>query len=79
VYFNCVQRCQGFVTAVASECGPVASPRSGKGLGSLPVSTSRGLRILGLMRALASPSLSILVLLPLCLKLEQFIIYVSLL
>jgi hypothetical protein len=36
VYFNCVQRCQGFVTAVASGCGPVASPRSGKRLGSPP-------------------------------------------
>jgi hypothetical protein len=36
VYFNCVQRCQGFVTAVASGCGSVASPRSGKRLGSLP-------------------------------------------
>jgi hypothetical protein len=36
VYFNCVQRCQGFVTAVASGCGPVVSPRSGKRLGSPP-------------------------------------------
>jgi hypothetical protein len=36
VFFNCVQRCQGFVTAVASGCGPVASPRSGKRLGSPP-------------------------------------------
>jgi hypothetical protein len=34
--FNCVQRCQGFVTAMAGGCGPVASPRSGKRLGSLP-------------------------------------------
>jgi hypothetical protein len=31
------------------------------------------------MQALASPSVSILVSLPLCLKLENFIIYVSLL
>jgi hypothetical protein len=23
VYFNCVQRCQGFVTAMVSGCGPV--------------------------------------------------------
>jgi hypothetical protein len=36
VLFNCVQRCQGFVTTVVSGCGPVASPRSGKKLGSLP-------------------------------------------
>jgi hypothetical protein len=34
VYFNCVQRCQGFVTAVASGCGPVTSPRSEKRLGN---------------------------------------------
>jgi uncharacterized membrane protein YvlD (DUF360 family) len=44
------------------------------------MSSSRGLRILGLMRALVSPSVSILVSLPLCfLKFENFIIYVSLL
>jgi hypothetical protein len=42
------------------------------------VSSSQGLRILGPMRALISPSGSILVSLPLCLKLENFIIYVSL-
>jgi hypothetical protein len=36
MYFNYVQRCQGFVTAVVSGCGPVASSRSGKRLGSLP-------------------------------------------
>jgi hypothetical protein len=36
VYFNCVQRCQDFVTVVASECGPVASLRSGRRLGSPP-------------------------------------------
>jgi hypothetical protein len=36
VYFICVQRCQGFVTAVASGCGPVTSPMSGRRLGSLP-------------------------------------------
>jgi hypothetical protein len=44
------------------------------------VSCSRGLRILGPMRALISLSGSILVSLPLCLflKLENFIIYVSL-
>jgi hypothetical protein len=26
MYFNCMQRCQGFVTAVASGCSPVVSP-----------------------------------------------------
>jgi hypothetical protein len=36
VDFNCVQRCQGFVTAVASGCGPVVSPRIGRRLGCLP-------------------------------------------
>jgi hypothetical protein len=36
MYFNYVQRCQGFVTAVASGCGPVANSRSGKRLGSPP-------------------------------------------
>jgi hypothetical protein len=36
VYFNCVQRYQGFVTVVASGCGPVASLRSGRRLGSPP-------------------------------------------
>jgi hypothetical protein len=32
----CVQRCQGFMTAVASGCGSVVSPRSGKRLRSSP-------------------------------------------
>jgi hypothetical protein len=36
VDFFCVQRCQGFVTAVASGCGPVLSPMFGKRLGSPP-------------------------------------------
>jgi hypothetical protein len=36
VFLYCVQRCQGSVTAVASGCGPVVSPRSGKRLGSPP-------------------------------------------
>jgi hypothetical protein len=34
--FNCVWRCQGFVTAVAIRCGPMASPRIGRSHGSLP-------------------------------------------
>jgi hypothetical protein len=32
VFFLCVQRCQSFVTAVASGCGPVMSPMFGKRL-----------------------------------------------
>jgi hypothetical protein len=48
-------------------------------MGARPVSRSQGLRIIGLMRALVSLSGSILVSLPLCFKLEHFIIYVSLL
>jgi hypothetical protein len=40
VFFNCVQRCQGSVTAVASGCGLV-----GGDLGARPVSSSQGLRI----------------------------------
>jgi hypothetical protein len=36
VFFNCVQRCQGFVTAVASGCGPVVSPIFGRRFGSPP-------------------------------------------
>jgi hypothetical protein len=48
-------------------------------MGARPVSSSRGLRILGSMRALVSPSDSILVSLPQDFKLEHFIFYVSLL
>jgi hypothetical protein len=40
------------------------------------MNNSRGLRIIGPMRALVSPSDSILVSLPLYFKLEHFIIYV---
>jgi hypothetical protein len=36
VYFNCVQRCQGFVTAVAVGCGLMANPKFGRRLGSPP-------------------------------------------
>jgi hypothetical protein len=36
VLLMCVQSCQGFVIAVASGCGPVANPRSGRRLGSPP-------------------------------------------
>jgi hypothetical protein len=47
-------------------------------LGAHPVSSRRGLRIIELMQALVSPSDSILVSLPLCFKLEHFIIHVFL-
>jgi hypothetical protein len=36
VDFNYVQRCQGFMTAVAVGCDPTASSRIGKRLRSLP-------------------------------------------
>jgi hypothetical protein len=36
VDFNCVQKCQGFVTVVAGGCGPVVSPMTGRRLGSPP-------------------------------------------
>jgi hypothetical protein len=51
----------------------------GGDLGAGPVSSNRGLRIIGLMRALESLSASIVVSLPLYFKLEHFIIYVFLL
>jgi hypothetical protein len=72
VFFNDVQRCQDFVTVVASGCGPMVSSMFGRRLGSPPVSSSREFRILGPMRAFVSSSGSIF-------KLEHFIIYVSLL
>jgi hypothetical protein len=48
-------------------------------MGACPVSSSRGLHFIGLMRALVLSRDSVLVLLPLCFKLEHFIIYVLLL
>jgi hypothetical protein len=48
-------------------------------MGARPMSSRRGLRILVPMQTLVSPSDSILVSLLLCFKLEDFIIYVSLL
>jgi hypothetical protein len=51
----------------------------GGDMGAHPMSNSRGLRILGLRRALVLSSDSILVLLLLCFKVDHFIIYVSLL
>jgi hypothetical protein len=64
------------VIVVAVGCGTMVSPRIGGDLGARPMSSSRGLRILGLMRVLVSSSDNILVLLLLCFKLEHFIIYV---
>jgi hypothetical protein len=66
VYFNCVQRCQGFVTVVSSGCGLVVSPMIGRRLGSPLREQQLMTRILGSMWALVSPSDSILVSLPLC-------------
>jgi hypothetical protein len=51
----------------------------GRVLGARPVSSSRGLRIIGPMRTLVSSSGSILVSLPPCFKLKHFIIYVFIL
>jgi hypothetical protein len=79
VYLICVQRCQGIATAVAIGCAQWRARGLGGDLGARPVSSSRGLRILGLMQTLVSPSDNILILLPLYFKLEHFIIYVSLL
>jgi hypothetical protein len=69
------------VTAVASGCGPVVSPSSRKRLGSPPREQQPRTSHLRADAGLVSPSGSILVSLPLCLflKLENFIIYVSLL
>jgi hypothetical protein len=36
VYFNYVQRCQGFVTAMTSGCDPVVSPKIERRVGSPP-------------------------------------------
>jgi hypothetical protein len=47
-------------------------------MGACPVSSRRGLRILGPMRALVSSSNSILVSLPLCFKVKHFNSYASL-
>jgi hypothetical protein len=63
------------VTAVAVGCGPMTSPR----FGSPPYEQQLRTSHLKADAALVSPSGSILVSLLLCLKLEHFIIYVSLL
>jgi hypothetical protein len=65
VYFNCVQRCQGFVTVVAVGCGPTASPSIVKRLGSSPREQQSKTSHFRADAGLVSPSGSILVLLPL--------------
>jgi hypothetical protein len=70
------------VTAVASGCGPVVNPRSGRRLGSPSREKQpRTSHLTADAGPLVSPSGSILVSLALCLflKLENFIIYVSVL
>jgi hypothetical protein len=54
------------VTAVASGVAQWRTRGLGGDLGARPVSSSRGLHILGPMRALVLPSDSLLVSLPLC-------------
>jgi hypothetical protein len=75
---NCVQRCR--VLGLLWQLGVTQWQARGlRGdMGAHLVSSSRGHRVLGLMRALVSSSDSILVLLPLCFKIKHFIIYVSL-
>jgi hypothetical protein len=75
--FICVERCQNIVTTVTIGVAQWRVRGLGGDLEARPVSSSRGLRILGSMRALVSPSDSILVSLLLCFQLEHFIIYVS--
>jgi hypothetical protein len=62
----CVQRCPSIVTAVASGCGPVVSPRTGKSLGSLAHEQQLWTSHYRADAGLVSPSDSILVSLPLC-------------
>jgi hypothetical protein len=47
VDLNCVQTYLSTVSVVVIGCGPVVSPRTGGDLGSRPVSSSRGLHIIG--------------------------------
>jgi hypothetical protein len=74
-----VQRCPSFATAVANECGLVASPRTGRRLGSPPREQQSRTAHHRADRALVSASANILVPLLLCFKREHFIIYVFLL
>jgi hypothetical protein len=71
-----VQRCLSIVTTVTSGCGPVVSLRTRKRFESPPCEQQP--RTLHHMAdaGLVSPSDSILISLPLCFKLEHFIIYV---
>jgi hypothetical protein len=61
-----VQTCLSIVTAVANGSGPVVSPRTGRRLGSLPRDQQLRNSYRKPMRALASPSGTILVSVPLC-------------
>jgi hypothetical protein len=67
------------MTAVAVGCGPMANPNFGRRLGSPPHEQQSRTSHLRADAGLVSPSDSILVSLLLCVKLEHFIIYVSLL
>jgi hypothetical protein len=67
------------VTAVASGCGPVVSPMVGRRHESPSCEQQPRTSHLRVDVSLVSPSGSILVSLPLCFKVEHFIIYVSLL
>jgi hypothetical protein len=79
VNFNYVRRCQSIVTVVAIGCCPMASPRIGMRHGSPPHEQQSRTSYLRADAALVSPSDSILVSLPLCFKLEHFILYVFIL
>jgi hypothetical protein len=59
VYFNCVQRYQGFVTVVVVGCGPMANLKFGRRLGSPPREQQPRTSHLRAMRALVSSSDSI--------------------
>jgi hypothetical protein len=67
------------VTTVASGCGPVVSPRIGRRLGSPLREQQPRTSYHRADAGLVSPRDCILVSLPLCLKLEHFIIYIYLL
>jgi hypothetical protein len=74
-----VQRCPSTMATVANGCGPVVSPRTGRRLGSPPHEQQpTTLHHRAEAGALVWLSDSILVSLPLCFKLEHFIIYVFL-
>jgi hypothetical protein len=80
VDFNCVQRCQGIVTVVAIECGPMMSPRIRSRLRSLPREQQpRTSHLKADVVLLYRHVIFFWFHLHYVFKLEQFIIYVSLL